>query len=390
MKIKKYQKMRGIFLLVFIILFGFPGLFAFDSNLVLNSQPGNDSPKKLTAQSLDKSVMKIENANAVVTRVGNGLTIHIDVSDTFTCGILRTYNFDIPNVVITSVELLIYGSDYDADNDGDYTDFWIKVNENDVIPWATPLEQYGLPVDGNFGDVTFDITSNVVVGTNELYLENTEYAGQPDYTVINYVEIIVNGGGTTPNIYVTPTALTQQLQPDETATQNLTIGNDGDAVLNFNISIENQILANIVRQRHQRNLLAPVAPIYPDGETTDLANGGEIEPYTVSNFQVPGNGSWTACAPLLQARAQHGMVAHPKRKIYVFGGYAGTEKTSLEIYNPASNSWTTGAPLPTADRGMATALDNNGNIYSFSALSTGRSNRYNPTTNSWASILNRL
>jgi N-acetylneuraminic acid mutarotase len=50
-------------------------------------------------------------------------------------------------------------------------------------------------------------------------------------------------------------------------------------------------------------------------------------------------------------------------EIYVFGGEA-PEKTfdNTEIYNPTTDSWSTGPPIPTARHGLA-AADVGGKIY---------------------------
>ena len=371
--------------MVFVFSF-FSFLFANETTIIKDQLSGNDSPKIAVSKDQRSINRQHEKANNKLSGVGAGYTIHIDVSETFTCGETHTYNFDVPNVTINNADLLIYGSDYDADNDGDYTDFYIKVNGNDVIPWATPLETYGLPVNGNFGEITFDITSDVVVGANELYLENTEYTGQPDYTVIDYVEIIINGGGGNPDISVIPTSLSETLQTGETAAQTLTISNNGDGDLNFNISIEENVLANIIRQRHERNLIAPVEPIYPNNDYVGPAKGGQIEGEKTPDVQLSPADDWVAYAGLNDPRAQHVIVNHPNGKIYVFGGYTGVLITTLEIYDPATNSWSYGNPMPVGDRGMGYAIDNNGYIYSFSALGESFSYRYNPVTDTWTQI----
>ncbi|WP_167856393.1 kelch repeat-containing protein [Hymenobacter metallicola] len=105
---------------------------------------------------------------------------------------------------------------------------------------------------------------------------------------------------------------------------------------------------------------------------------------------------WVSLANLSQIRGQHAAVASGNR-IYVWGGYIGnststvTEFSSLEIYNPATNTWTTGAPVPKIMRGQACAVGADGQIYSISGVNNGSPTltdtyRYNPATNVWTSV----
>ncbi|TGE21660.1 T9SS type A sorting domain-containing protein [Hymenobacter aquaticus] len=101
---------------------------------------------------------------------------------------------------------------------------------------------------------------------------------------------------------------------------------------------------------------------------------------------------WTALASMSQIRGQHAAVAL-NGKIYVWGGYVGTyesattEFSSLEIYNPATNTWSAGANYPTLVRGQAHTVGQDGLIYSFGNGFAGTdAYRYNPATNTWAAI----
>ena len=84
-------------------------------------------------------------------------------------------------------------------------------------------------------------------------------------------------------------------------------------------------------------------------------------------------------------------------KIYVFGGLTGTEtETSLtlnttQIYDPATDTWSEGAPMPTA-RYLATAAEVGGKIYVMGGRtidSSGaggpvdKNEAYDPATNTW-------
>src|SRR5439155_4618144 len=76
----------------------------------------------------------------------------------------------------------------------------------------------------------------------------------------------------------------------------------------------------------------------------------------------PATQSWTQLANMptakgnIQAGYWHG-------KIYVPGGYSGSHITENAIYTIATNTWTTGAPLPAAQTGQNVAFNNK--IYDF-------------------------
>lgn len=102
---------------------------------------------------------------------------------------------------------------------------------------------------------------------------------------------------------------------------------------------------------------------------------------------------WTSKAAMPTARSALG-VAALNGKIYAIGGgdtewpYRGMPLSTVEVYDPSSNSWTTGAPMPTP-RGTRNLAVVNGKIYAIggwngvSSLATVE--EYNPSTDSWVS-----
>ena len=71
--------------------------------------------------------------------------------------------------------------------------------------------------------------------------------------------------------------------------------------------------------------------------------------------------------------------------MYVIAGYnpVGTGHTEVYIYNPGTNSYTTGAPM-TAPAGNAAGVLFNGEIYVVGGgTAPGAQFAYNPTTNMW-------
>jgi N-acetylneuraminic acid mutarotase len=109
-------------------------------------------------------------------------------------------------------------------------------------------------------------------------------------------------------------------------------------------------------------------------------------------------GPWSRVTSLPTARYGLVAVVGPNGKIYAIGGVesAGADggKTSnrVEAYDPATNSWTIEAPMPSLRDGVATATGPDGKIYGMGGIEgTGFDSRvvdtveaYSPTTNTWS------
>jgi len=79
-------------------------------------------------------------------------------------------------------------------------------------------------------------------------------------------------------------------------------------------------------------------------------------------------------------------------RLFAIGGeyYTSTYNSlsTVEAYNPATNAWTTMAPMPTASYGVSASVGINGDIYVFGGYDYGNLNTvqvYDPTTNVWSS-----
>lgn len=113
----------------------------------------------------------------------------------------------------------------------------------------------------------------------------------------------------------------------------------------------------------------------------------------------PSTDTWTPIAPMPTSRVSFA-VAACDNKIYVMGGYNRTSVLSYslnEVYDPSNNTWSTAAPMPTSRGGM-NAITVNGKIYVVgggTATSTERvrangtdivdvTEIYNPATDSWS------
>ena len=105
---------------------------------------------------------------------------------------------------------------------------------------------------------------------------------------------------------------------------------------------------------------------------------------------VLAQGTWTTAAPMPTARLLHGAVTGLDGRIYVIGGETMSgyrvPQNANEIYDPATNTWSTGAPMPTARYALGVACGLDGRIYAAGGYSYGSLSLmeiYNPTTNTW-------
>ncbi len=70
----------------------------------------------------------------------------------------------------------------------------------------------------------------------------------------------------------------------------------------------------------------------------------------------PASDSWFEAAPMQTPRSQHTAVALPNGRVVVLGGFHNQILSSTEVYDPAINAWTYAAPMPTRRRGHAAVL----------------------------------
>jgi N-acetylneuraminic acid mutarotase len=101
----------------------------------------------------------------------------------------------------------------------------------------------------------------------------------------------------------------------------------------------------------------------------------------------PATRTWSTAAPLPRARGGHAAVVH-RGKIHVLGG--GTSVSTIadhSVYDPAADTWTSRARLPRA-RGSPAAVSFRGKIYAIGGRSGsvdfGNMDVYDPTTNRWS------
>lgn len=128
--------------------------------------------------------------------------------------------------------------------------------------------------------------------------------------------------------------------------------------------------------------------IYTIGGTTDDNTALDLnEAYSVSKQRI------TVLAPMPTPRADFG-IGVLGGKIYVVGGYDADNENyflgNVEVYDPATNTWTKKAPLPTPRSGLAVGVIN-GKLYAvggncdhnWESGCVYMVEEYNPKTDSW-------
>ena len=106
----------------------------------------------------------------------------------------------------------------------------------------------------------------------------------------------------------------------------------------------------------------------------------------------PAADSWTERASMPTARGALSVTEH-EGKLYAIGGYDGKANSpAVEVYDPARNVWTSRAPLPTPRDHLATATAN-AKIYAIGGRLNGDYGRnlsmtevYDPVTDRWARV----
>ena len=107
------------------------------------------------------------------------------------------------------------------------------------------------------------------------------------------------------------------------------------------------------------------AVVLPSG--TVLVMGGEDDENYLSSCErwdgIVGH-SWTSMASMETLRSKAAAVTMPDGKVMVTGGLGSTFDTfaTVELYDPASNTWQAGVPMPQARDGHAAFLYA-GNVY---------------------------
>jgi N-acetylneuraminic acid mutarotase len=108
-----------------------------------------------------------------------------------------------------------------------------------------------------------------------------------------------------------------------------------------------------------------------------LASHADVRDSVLVRVRVPVDGEWGLRANLLENNSEFAL-AEANGKLYVLGGYPPQQgpnrtKTTVQIYDIASNSWQLGPPLPQPNNhGMAASV--NGKIYLLGGQTTDDQN----------------
>jgi hypothetical protein len=115
------------------------------------------------------------------------------------------------------------------------------------------------------------------------------------------------------------------------------------------------------------------------GAGTDDGAVGTVEAFD------PTTNAWTTRPSMPTPRYQLAAVTGPDGLIYAIGGYnnltaPGTTLDTVEVFNPATNVWTTAPSFPVPINGIAAAVGPDGLIYVFGGWAGGASYSYDPAS----------
>ncbi|WP_454085394.1 malectin domain-containing carbohydrate-binding protein [Georgenia sp. Marseille-Q6866] len=100
-------------------------------------------------------------------------------------------------------------------------------------------------------------------------------------------------------------------------------------------------------------------------------------------------GTWRSNLAVRPFQGHHHAAEVVDDRLFLIGGLGGGSAGKVQIYNPATNTWTLGADMPFAAGSSSTAVIN-GKIYAAGGIigssTTTRSAVYDPATNSWTEI----
>ena len=123
------------------------------------------------------------------------------------------------------------------------------------------------------------------------------------------------------------------------------------------------------------------------GGTLEGPNPGFLS--TVEEYD-PATNTWTAKAPMPTRRESFGLAA-ANGKLYAIGGVTFSGSTiqaaaSVEEYDPATDRWITKAALPTPRTGLAVVTGPNGKLYAvggYKSAPLATVDEYDPATDTW-------
>lgn len=130
------------------------------------------------------------------------------------------------------------------------------------------------------------------------------------------------------------------------------------------------------------------ATLLPNGKV--LVAGGDY--LTSAELYDPATGAWTSTGSLTTGREAHSATLLQNGKVLVAGGRKVNSLTQVELYDPATGTWSAAAPLSAARANHGATLLANGKVLVTAGFDYGNNSRplasaelYDPATNSWSS-----
>lgn len=256
-------------------------------------------------------------------------------------------------------------------------------------------------------DQRFDTLNHMQIGGNrswEISVPNGRYqvrlvAGDPSF-FDSILKINVEGA-----LAINKTTSSGSRFADATVTVNVT---DGRLTLSNATGARNNKI-NFAEIRQVENTQPPTQTGWTRGPDLPIALG-EVAGGVIGNkLYIVGDGSgatlsydlssrqWSSSLAQRPHRAKDQLAEVINNKLYVFGGirYINNVRNFynyVQIYDPATNKWTLGAPMPFKSAAGQSALIN-GQVYLAGGITEGnvttnRVARYNPSTNSWTNLAN--
>ncbi|PGK30377.1 hypothetical protein CN907_27725, partial [Bacillus anthracis] len=238
---------------------------------------------------------------------------------------------------------------------------------------------------------TYDPSTNTWVQAPDL---NTARWGNNSVTLDNKIYVI-GGGASESGIPVNSIEVYSNLPVVPT---NL-LGKSGDRKNSLTWTSDNNAISyNVKRSTNKGGPYTIIATNVRENSYTDLdVENGSTYFYTVSAINAAGESenSNEISLTLFKGRAGAG-VAEVNGKFYVIGGASGsTASNEVQEYDPKTNKWTNKANMPTARADLGVAVVDNkiyaiggyhGNIFKYGGGGTFFNNVevYDPATDSWS------
>jgi N-acetylneuraminic acid mutarotase len=140
----------------------------------------------------------------------------------------------------------------------------------------------------------------------------------------------------------------------------------------------------------------PGSAVGPDGKIYVLGGGDKDSRYDVAECYDPKKDTWARLKPMPTPRQGPGAVAAKgadgRVRIYAIGGRdparPGNGLSTVEAYDPAADTWTARAPMPTHRHAHAVALGPDGRIYAIGGtndkvFATTSVEIYDPVQDAW-------